>query len=223
MGNSAKAHPDAMNYVAAHSRDVPGGLLIGNHSLTHTTPLASQSVDGTVHEITATDAIIANAMRGAQDQFETQVTLFRPRYGALTSLGAAKIEQVNARGGGKYLGPIFWDIGGELTPKYSADWACWGKVTPERCRQGYIDEAILRGRGMMLVHDIHSKSIDMLTGKGTANGVSLIKELRARGFKFVGLRAHEQAFQRLAAGLVTEAAKPDLLATAETKAEGSVE
>lgn len=52
MGNDAKANPDAMNHVARRSHEVPGGLLIGNHSLTHTTPLPSQGVDGTVHEIT---------------------------------------------------------------------------------------------------------------------------------------------------------------------------
>ena len=43
MGNDAKANPDAMNHVARRSHEVPGGLLIGNHSLTHTTPLPSQA------------------------------------------------------------------------------------------------------------------------------------------------------------------------------------
>ena len=223
MGNNAKANPDAMNYVAKRSHEVNGGLLIGNHSLTHTTPLPSQGVDGTVHEITATDAIIGDAMHTAQEQFDSQVPLFRPPYGAFTSLGAAKIEQVNARGGAKYMGPIFWDIGGELTDTHSADWACWGKVTPERCRNGYIAEAQLRGKGLMLIHDIHSKSVDMITGKGTANGVSLVKELKKLGFQFVGLRSHEAAFDKLAAGLVAETTTPDLLASAEKIDDGTIE
>ena len=223
MGNNAKANTAAMNYVAEKSHLVPGGLLIGNHSLTHTTPLPKQGVDGTVHEIQATDDIIHTAMKGAQDQFPNQIPLFRPPYGAFTSLGAANIAQVNARGGAKYLGPIFWDIGGELTATTSADWACWGKVTPEKCREGYIHETEARGKGIILAHDIHSKTIDMLTGRGTANGVSLIKELRSRGFKFVGLRSHEDAIAKLIKDVTIAETRPQILATAQRTSDGTVE
>lgn len=197
VGKSAKANEAAVKRVADLSKSKNGLFIIANHSMTHTTPLPKQGGDGSVSEIVSADAILRESIASSQSAgYAHPVSFFRPPYGAFVALGSANIAKVNASpNAGKYIGPVFWDIGGELTATTSADWACWGKVTIDRCTDGYISEAKMRKRGVMLAHDVHSKTVDMLTGKGTANGRSLIKELRAAGFKFVSLRAHEDAVQ----------------------------
>lgn len=197
VGKNAKADPASVKKVAELSNANNGLFIIANHSMTHTTPLPKQGVNGSIDEIANADAILKDSIALSQKVgYPSPIAFFRPPYGAFTSLGAANVAKVNENASaGRYTGPVFWDIGGELSATTSADWACWGKVTMDRCIDGYVAEAKLRKRGVMLAHDVHSKTVDMLTGKGTANGRSLIKELRAAGFKFASLRAHEAAVQ----------------------------
>lgn len=196
VGKNAKANPEAVKRVATLSEQSGGNLIIGNHSMTHTTPLPKQGVDGSINEMMGADAVLAPHIQRSQGGLPTARSFFRPPYGAFTSLGTTNISRVNAAGAEKYTGPVFWDIGGELNERYSADWACWGKVSMARCADGYITEAQVRKKGIMLLHDVHSKTVDMLMGTGSANGRSLIKDLRNQGFKFVGLRHHEEAIVR---------------------------
>ena len=65
-----------------------------------------------------------------------------------------------------YIGSIFWDIGGDLDKAHghAADWACWSKannIAVADCAAMYIKEIHDRGRGIVLAHDVHSKTIDM--------------------------------------------------------------
>ena len=196
VGKNAKANPTAVKRVAEISAEAGGSLIIANHSMTHTTPLPKQGVAGAISEIMNADAILSSSITRSQAGLPSERFFFRPPYGAFTSLGAANISRINEAGADKYTGPVFWDIGGELTDSYSADWACWGKVSVGRCTDGYIAEARTRGKGIILVHDVHAKTVDMLMGTGAANGRSLIKDLRNQGFKFVSLRAHEDVVQR---------------------------
>lgn len=196
VGKNAKASPDAVKRVAEISAQSGGSLIIANHSMTHTTPLPKQGVSGAISEIMNADAILSSSITRSQAGLSSERFFFRPPYGAFTSLGAANISRINEAGADKYTGPVFWDIGGELTDLYSADWACWGKVSVARCTDGYIAETRKRGKGIILVHDVHAKTVDMLMGTGAANGRSLIKDLRNQGFKFVSLRAHEDVVQR---------------------------
>jgi peptidoglycan/xylan/chitin deacetylase (PgdA/CDA1 family) len=199
VGKNAKANPTAVQKIVEIAKAHPQvQIIIGNHSMTHTTPLPKQGVDGSIAEVMNADAILKDAIAASQSSFAKPTPFFRPPYGAFTALGGAGIDKVNAAGASKYTGPVFWDIGGELSDKFSADWACWGKVTMDRCIDGYIAEARTRGRGVMLAHDVHSMTVDMLTGKGAANGRSLIRELKKLGFKFVSLRSHEAAVQTFA-------------------------
>ena len=196
VGKNARANPTAVKRVAEISAEAGGNLIIANHSMTHTTPLPKQGVAGAISEIMNADAILSSSITRSQAGLPSERFFFRPPYGAFTSLGAANISRINEAGADKYTGPVFWDIGGELTDSYSADWACWGKVSVGRCTDGYIAEARTRGKGIILVHDVHAKTVDMLMGTGAANGRSLIKDLRNQGFKFVSLRAHEDVVQR---------------------------
>lgn len=196
VGKNSKAMPDKTAYVVAHAANVPGNLIIGNHSMNHSmTPLPKMGRAGAEAEIEQADAILHPSILAAQANLPDAVSFFRPPFGAFTALGSANIAAINASPAGRYVGPVFWNIGGELTATHSADWACWGSNGKPigACMDGYIQEAKDRGKGLILVHDVHSKTIDMLTGTGGANGRSLIKELRAAGFKFVGIRSHEAA------------------------------
>jgi peptidoglycan/xylan/chitin deacetylase (PgdA/CDA1 family) len=196
VGKNAKEDPSASAYVAAHSHLVPGGLIVANHSMNHSaTPLPKMGVDGATNEILEADAILSANIAASQAQFSDAKYFFRPPYGAFTALGAAKIDEINARGADKYTGPIFWDIGGELTDTHSADWACWTKrgIDVARCQAGYVAEAELRKKGLILCHDVHAKTVDMLIGGD--GRVGLIEELQSKGFKFVGLRSHEAQAQ----------------------------
>lgn len=198
VGKNAAANPRTVQKVAEISARSGGKILVANHSMTHTTPLPKQGADGALAEIMNADAILAPNIATSQAPLPNAVSFFRPPYGAFTSLGAANVSRINDRGADKYVGPVFWDIGGELNERHSADWACWGKVTMDRCIDGYVAETKARKRGIMLVHDVHNRTVDMLMGTGQANGRSLVKELRGLGFRFVSLRAHDAAVARYA-------------------------
>lgn len=214
VGKNAKANQKAVAEVVRISNENDGLFIVGNHSMTHTTPLPQQGYTGARNEILNADAVLTSivgadgkidALTKSQEVgYPTQVPWFRPPYGAFTALGTANIDRMNRENDNvaKYKGPIFWDIGGELKNGFSADWACWGKngVSVEKCKQGYMAEAQARKRGIILVHDVHSKTIDMLlgtNGPGTKahREAGLIGQLEAKGFKFVGMRSHEAAVQ----------------------------
>lgn len=219
VGKNAKADPASSAYVAAHSHLVPGGLIIGNHSMNHSmTPLPRMGVDGATNEILQADAILATNIAASQTQFPEAKSFFRPPFGSFTALGATNIQTINDRGAAKYVGPIFWEIGGELSNGYSADWACWSKgVSIADCQKGYVAEAQFRKRGLILCHDVHSKTIDMLIG---GNGrVGLIEELQSKGFKFVSLRSHESQNAQPPAPAPTNIV---LRADAQVQADGTV-
>lgn len=219
VGKNARANPEAVAHVVENAAKVPGNLIIGNHSMNHSmTPLPQMGRDGAMREILDADAIEKDSIQKAQANFPSATFFFRPPFGAFTALGSANIATINQSAAGKYVGPVFWNIGGELNAQFSADWACWGKNgrTVGACMDGYIREAKARGRGLILVHDVHSKTVDMLTGTGDANGRSLIKELRAAGFKFVGLRSHEAALANYANGQQQLQASTDVDIVAKT-------
>lgn len=195
VGKNAAANPAAVERVVQLSNENNGLFIVANHTMNHQArPLPSLGVRTTINEIMDADRILSPNIKASQKVgYNSSVSFFRPPYGDLLRIGQANIATINQSGGDKYAGPVFWDIGGELKNGFSADWACWGKVSVTTCMDGYIKETKARKKGIMLAHDVHARTVDMLTGTNAAGGRSLIKELRAAGFKFVGLRAHEQA------------------------------
>ena len=86
--------------------------------------------------------------------------LLRAPYGAWSEDVS---NQINATDMRKYVGSIFWNQGGELTERYGADWACWGQgVGVSDCAGRYINEMNDKGRGIVLMHDVHSRTVDMV-------------------------------------------------------------
>lgn len=88
----------------------------------------------------------------------------------------------------KYVGPIFWDIGGEVTLDKNgkilaaADWSCWSSkynFTPDKCAEGYLAETNRHQGGIILIHDITMNSAEMVE--------ILIPKLIEDGYEFVTL------------------------------------
>jgi peptidoglycan/xylan/chitin deacetylase (PgdA/CDA1 family) len=119
------------------------GHLIGNHTFDHldlTTLRANQIVD----EVATADAILSPWVDAGH-------FLFRAPYGRWS---AADYDALAASPMRKYAGPVRWDIGGELTARYAADWDCWAHaMTSEECGDRYIAQIHDVGRGIVLMHD----------------------------------------------------------------------
>jgi peptidoglycan/xylan/chitin deacetylase (PgdA/CDA1 family) len=86
----------------------------------------------------------------------------------------------------EYIGPIFWDIGGEIRlnakghPMAAADWDCWGRGwAVERCLRGYLAETARRQGGVVLFHDVDERTVQL--------AVDFIRDRRAAGYDFITL------------------------------------
>lgn len=165
QGNNAARYPEVIRQL---QRD---GHLVANHSYTH--PRMTQAVDP-VDEVRKTDALIKPFVD--QGHF-----LFRAPYGDWNGRVAGVL---NNAGLTKYVGSVFWDIGGERSERSdgsllsAADWACWAYAdSVEKCLDGYMNETRELRRGIVLMHDVHSRTIDMAK--------LMVKELKSEGFKFI--------------------------------------
>jgi peptidoglycan-N-acetylglucosamine deacetylase len=147
---------------------VARGHLLASHSQNHI--LLTEQTDAKVRsELLANDAIV----RAYQPN---KPVFFRPPYAGFNSHLVRLLTNLPKN----EIGPIHWDIGSKLTPQSAADWACWSKkVSVQRCAELYEAETAKKGRGIVLLHDIHGKTIDMVK--------TLVPNLKAKGFTFVGL------------------------------------
>lgn len=154
---------------AALDTIVARGHLLANHTQNHLqlTKLSSSAV---ISEISRTDAIL-------EDVQPNGPWLIRAPFGAWSGRIA---NNVNGTGMRKYVGSVFWDVGGQLTSTAAADWACWSKgVSIERCGDLYLSEIGRRRRGIVLMHDAHGKTVDMVK--------KLVPRLIAEGYRFAKL------------------------------------
>ena len=145
------------------------GHLLANHTQNHLqlTKLSSEKV---ISEVTATDDVIKQVQKDGP-------WVLRAPFGAWNGNTA---RAVNGTAMKKYVGSVFWDIGGQLTATAAADWDCWGKgYSVQRCGDLYLQEIKTRKHGIVLMHDIHGKSVDMTK--------YLVPKLKAEGWKFVKL------------------------------------
>ena len=163
MGQNAQGKSDVMKQVN------DDGHIIGNHTWDH--PLLTKlSASAVQTELQRTDDVIGPFLKG-------NMRMFRAPFGGWSP---ATADHLNKTPLAKYVGSIFWDIGGDLTATHAADWACWGaaKLTIEQCGDRYIREIHDRGdHGVVLMHDIHSNTIDMVK--------VIVPKLKALGYKFV--------------------------------------
>ena len=145
------------------------GHTIGNHSYSHPVPFVQGQA--MVDEILAADKVISKWAKNG-------TFFFRAPGGAFDSSDASVTDIPELK---KYVGPFFWDIGGELTATHSADWACWSNgVSVSDCADGYMNEIHDRGGGIVLMHDIHDKSVDMFINH-------VYPRLKSEGYSFLNL------------------------------------
>ncbi|MEO7727193.1 MAG: polysaccharide deacetylase family protein, partial [Burkholderiales bacterium] len=129
------------------------GHAVANHTYTHPflPKLDAAQVDT---EIDTTQALLLAAA-----PIHGRAPLFRPPYGARNPLVLAEIA-------GRGLRSVIWNID-------SRDWA---DPIPQSIAQRVFDEAGREGHGIVLMHDIHGRTVQALP--------RVIEGLQKRGFRF---------------------------------------
>ena len=136
------------------SRLLLEGHAVGNHSFTHPVlpRLDSQSI---AREIADTEALIEAMVPEGRGRTGG----FRPPYGA-------RDDKVLAQTDLHHLRSVVWNIDSE-------DWA---DPLPQSIAHRVVQEAEKAGRGIILMHDIHARTVEALP--------IAIRELKSRGFQF---------------------------------------
>ncbi|MEZ4263404.1 MAG: polysaccharide deacetylase family protein [Polyangiaceae bacterium] len=145
------------------------GHLLANHTQNHVS-MPSLSGNSLYNAVEDTDVTIRQVQ--PQGPF-----LLRAPYGAWNGRVARELNGTDMK---KYVGSVFWDIGGELNAHAAADWDCWGKgVSVQRCGDLYVEEVGRRDHGIVLMHDVHSRTVDMVK--------NIVPTLKRQGYKFARL------------------------------------
>lgn len=185
-GNSSCSPPTA-NAAAILAQLAADGHLVANHTTTHRN-ITSVPAGERVQELSETNALMV-----AHGATPWNRSLFRAPFGAWSSAVHATLD---ASAMSHYVGPIYWDIGGDSDryPAAAADWACFqgqlqnkGYATTTECGDAYRNEIDAVGRGIVLMHDPY--------GWAQGNTLDMVKYLvpllKADGYTFV--RADEIA------------------------------
>jgi peptidoglycan/xylan/chitin deacetylase (PgdA/CDA1 family) len=136
------------------SRLILEGHAVGNHSFSHPV-LPRLDRQHIAREIADTQALIEFMV----PEGGGRTGGFRPPYGA-------RDDQVFAQIDVHHLRSVVWNIDSE-------DWA---DPLPESIAHRVVQEAEKAGRGIVLMHDIHARTVEALP--------TVIRELRKRGFQF---------------------------------------
>lgn len=210
-------HIIGANYLVQRMADE--GMALGNHTFDHTpiVKMSKTNMDGVYKEISEADALISPYLPSGHHIF------FRSPGGSWTTLIAQAMNQ-HPDIAQKYIGPVFWDVGGTtyfadangkrivgeavkydassglltlvqrgaggaITKKWTtqskslyaaADWDCSLpalNIPVEMCADGYVKEIERRQGGVVLMHDTHPKTIEMVK--------LLIPRLKALGYSFI--------------------------------------
>lgn len=174
VGRNARAFPTTLKRIADE------GHLLANHSNTHAL-LGKRYVnnpEALISQIRGTDVEITPLMApDAKFYFRAPYGSWRTQHAAI--LNADPVLK-------KYVGPIYWDIGGDTRMSSdgyvmsSADWDCWRRGwSGDTCAKGYLRETRRRDGGVVLMHCIKGKEADLLA--------SFIPAMQEEGYRFVRL------------------------------------
>jgi peptidoglycan/xylan/chitin deacetylase (PgdA/CDA1 family) len=168
--------------------------ILANHSWNHkrkNSDIACIACDGTDYanmEIKKTDDLIAGYVNSINKPF-----FFRAPGGNFFRREEPEevksLEEIN-KTLGKYIGPFFWDVSGDVEP------VCL-KSTAKQCGDLYMSQILSKGRKhgiIILAHDIHEKTRKMLLGDGSSSGI--IAQMKNQGFKFVHLDKYPAALAK---------------------------
>ena len=176
LGNQVK------NHAHLTRRIVSEGHLLANHSYTHP-QLAKDSYRAhpelLLEELKKTHTLIKPYLNEQNEYY------FRAPYASWSEDNAKILNQDPELR--KYIGPVCWDVGRKIEIYDdqlidAADWECWDKshrFTTKECASGYFNALENLKGGVVLMHDIHLKTADMLE--------ILLPELIQQGYSFVTL------------------------------------
>ncbi|HEX9159581.1 MAG TPA: polysaccharide deacetylase family protein [Rhizomicrobium sp.] len=174
VGKMAHAHPDILARLADE------GHLLANHSATH--PLFDQ-------RYADNPDLLLDQLRDVDEQIVPLLPAdakyyFRAPYGAWRPEFAEALNNDPVLS--KYVGPIYWDEGGETTFSddgyvlSSADWDCWHRGwDAQTCAKGYMREIRRKDGGVVILHCIHAQSGALVA--------ALVPPLLEEGYNFVRL------------------------------------
>lgn len=136
---------------AASYHILESGSSLGNHSYSH--PVLSKLDEaGYSQEIESTNKLLKFILK-------TDPILFRPPYGATNDAITRMVRS-------EHMKTMIWNIDSE-------DWA---DPVPNSIAQRVLDQVDREGRGIILFHDIHKRTLEVLPG--------LIETLQAEGYRF---------------------------------------
>ncbi|MBV9551106.1 MAG: polysaccharide deacetylase family protein [Alphaproteobacteria bacterium] len=173
VGKEAHRHPQTLARIAAE------GHLLANHSADHELLGAryDASPERLLNELRDVDEQIRPLMKHGDKLY------FRAPYGSWKS---AHADILNAdRRLRDYVGPIYWDIGGDISMRdgyvmSAADWDCWHiHWKAQTCAKGYLREIRRKDGGVVLMHCIHLNSAALVR--------AVVPALLEEGYTFVRL------------------------------------
>ncbi len=174
VGRMARANPRVLDEIAAQ------GHLLANHSNTH--PFMGSSYDADPQKLIEQVKPVNNEITPLMPR-DTQL-FFRAPFGAWRFAHATILNADPTLK--RYIGPIYWDVGGEIRMDAqgyvmsSADWECWHKRWPAQvCAKGYLREIRRENGGVVLMHCIHSQSGALVA--------DVVPALIEEGYRFVRL------------------------------------
>jgi len=151
------------------------GSSIGNHSYSHPV-LPKLDEAGYTKEIDSTNILLSYILKG-------DPILFRPPYGASNQEILTKIQTDKMK-------TVIWNIDSE-------DWA---DPVPNSIAQRVVASVEKQGRGIILFHDIHKRTLDVLP--------QVIEALQGDGYKFVSWNGSGFGASETRGGQETAAAAP---------------
>lgn len=174
VGRMGKRYPEILARIARE------GHLLANHSASH--PLLSSRYDRhpsrLLSQIRQVDDEITPLMPTSAKFY------FRAPYGAWRHAHAKILNNDPILR--KYIGPVYWDVGGETRLNRngyimsSADWNCWHRGWSARtCAKGYLRETRRHNGGVVLMHCIHTQSAALVA--------AVVPVLKQEGYRFVRL------------------------------------
>ena len=177
VGQQAEARPLLVKRIVAE------GHILANHSYTHANLAKSiYQTDPTklVDELRKTHEILRRFQPPGANLY------FRAPYSAWSPLNADILNADPVLR--NYIGPIFWNVGKEIERDENGrllnagDWACWrplarGGISADECLEGYLAKIESVNGGVVLMHDIHAQTADLLE--------RILPILVSRGYKFV--------------------------------------
>lgn len=129
---------------------IADGHLVANHTTTHRSMTSGLSDAQVVTDILETD----NDLGTYAASIPWNQWFFRAPQGNWTDRLSTAADANGALK--KYVGPIYWNAGGDIDRGREADWHCWPapmNLSTKQCGDKYLTEIKSLKRGIVLMHD----------------------------------------------------------------------